>query len=405
MSGFGDAAAVTPEINHTMMAAGDLGESLVQAAAGYESVADMLIAELTTMGLNTSTTAMVAWQGPGGVIYEMTAEQFCAVCGEVSAWVRVGQIQAAEVAAAHTAALEMMIPAAACLANRTSQAGLVSSNVFGQNFPGIVALDAQYGDFWVTNATARTGYGQVVSTALGALSAPPPLSPIAPDPAAPAAGAAEDAAQSGAQGALQVSAQTMNQTADGSTQAVSTSGSAGGAMGSMGGQLGGLFGQAGSAVGELSSVGQGLPSMLGQAPSMLSGLLGPLSSMSGVNGVPAGAVGSEAAGALSGLAGAGGGLAGGGGGLVSAPSVASSFVRPASSFSSPNAPTLPGSWQGNPESAQSQARPAGVGGGGLFGAPGAMGREAAGSESSEKSKRTMQVSTRSAAGRGERQRI
>ena len=64
---------------------------------------------------------------------------------------------AAEVAAAHTAALEMMIPAAACLANRTSQAGLVSSNVFGQNFPGIVALDAQYGDFWVTNATARTG--------------------------------------------------------------------------------------------------------------------------------------------------------------------------------------------------------------------------------------------------------
>ena len=35
MSGFGDAAAVTPEINHTLMSTGDLGESLVQAAAGY----------------------------------------------------------------------------------------------------------------------------------------------------------------------------------------------------------------------------------------------------------------------------------------------------------------------------------------------------------------------------------
>ena len=147
MSGFGDAAAVTPELNHAMMAAGDLGESLVQAAAGYESVADMLIAELTAMSLNTSTTAMVAWQGPGGAIYEMTAEQFCAVCGEASAWVRVGQIQAAEVAAAHTAALEMMIPAPACLANRASQAGLVASNVFGQNTPGIIGLDAQYGGF------------------------------------------------------------------------------------------------------------------------------------------------------------------------------------------------------------------------------------------------------------------
>ena len=408
MSGFGDAAAVTPELNHAMMAAGDLGESLVQAAAGYESVADMLIAELTAMSLNTSTTAMVAWQGPGGAIYEMTAEQFCAVCGEASAWVRVGQIQAAEVAAAHNAALEMMIPAPACLANRASQAGLVASNVFGQNTPGIIGLDAQYyGHFWVTNATARTGYGQVVSTALGALSAPPPLSPIAPDPAAPAAGAAEDATQSGAQGGLQVSAQTMNQTAGGSTQAMSTSGSAGGAMGSMGSQLSGVFGQAGSAVGELSSVGQGLPSMLGQAPSMLSGMLGPLSSMSGANGVPAGAAGAmgpEAAGALSGLAGGGGALAGGGGSLMSAPSVASSFVRPANSFSSPNAPTLPGGWQGGPES-ESQTRPAGVGGGGLFGAPGAMGREGTASESAEKSKRTLQVSTRSGAGRGERQRI
>ena len=37
------------------------------AAAGYESVADMLIAEMTAMGLNTSSTAMVGWQGPGGV--------------------------------------------------------------------------------------------------------------------------------------------------------------------------------------------------------------------------------------------------------------------------------------------------------------------------------------------------
>ena len=54
---------------------------------------------------------------------------------------------------------------------------------------------------------------------------------------------------------------------------------------------------------------------------------------------------------------------------------------------------------------ESQTRPAGVGGGGLFGAPGAMGREGTASESTEKSKRTMQVSTRSGAGRGERQRI
>jgi PPE-repeat protein len=405
MSGYGDAAAVTPEINHTMMVAGDLGESLVQAAAGYESVADMLIAELTAMGLNTSTTAMVAWQGPGGVIYEITAATFCAICATASAWVRIGQTQAAEVAAAHAAAVEMMSPAEVCLTNRGTQAGLIATNFFGQNTPGIIGLEAQYQGFWVTNATARTGYGQVVSTAVGAIAEPPPLAPTASDPATAALGVASDAAQSGGQDALQVSAQTMTQTANAPVgDLMSGSGSGGSMMASMGGEMGSLFGEVGSELGQFSSVGQQLPSMLGQAPQMFSGLLGPL--MSGANGVPAGAIAPEAAGALAAPASLGGGLAGGGGGgLVGAPSsLASTFVRPANSFSSPTAPTLPGGWQGNPESEeQAQARPAGMGGGGLYGAPAAMGREA-GAESSERSTRTMQVTARSGAGRGERQR-
>jgi len=402
MTGFGDAAAVPPELNHSMMVAGDLGESLVQAAAGYESVADMLLAELTAMSLNTSTTAMVAWQGPGGVIYEMTAAKFCAVCAAASAWVRIGQIQAAEVAAAHAAALDIMIPAAVCLTNRTTQAGLIASNIIGQNTPAIIGLEAQYDDFWVTNATARTGYGQVVSTALGALGAPPPLAPMAPDPAGPALGVAQAAAQDGGQSALQVSSQTMTQTAEAPAQGAMSSPE--GLMTSMAGQAGSLFGQLGSAFGQVTSAGQQLPSMLGQAPQMFSGMLGPLMSGSG-GAIPAGAIAPEAAGALTGPASLGGLAGGGGGGLVGAPtSLASTFVRPANSFSPPTAPTLPGGWQANPESAESAARPAGMGGGGLFGAPAAMGSQTGGAPAAEKSSRTMQVTARSAAGRGERQR-
>lgn len=399
MTGFGDAAAVTPEINHSLMVAGDLGESLVAAAAGYESVADMLLAELTAMSLNTSTTAMVAWQGPGGVIYEMTAAKFCAVCAAASAWVRVGQIQAAEVAAAHAAATDIMIPAEVCLTNRATQAGLIATNVIGQNTPAIIGLEAQYDDFWVTNATARTGYGQVVSTALGALSAPPPLAPMAPDPAGPALGVAQAAAQDGGQSALQVSTQTMTQTAEAPAQA----GGPEGLMTSMAGQAGSLFGQLGSAFGEVTSAGQQLPSMLGQAPQMFSGLLGPLMSGSG-GAIPAGALAPEAAGALTGPAALGGLAGGGGGGLIGAPtSLASTFVRPANSFSPPATPTLPGGWQGNPD-AESAARPAGMGGGGLYGAPAAMGSQTGGAPAAEKNSRTMQVTARSAAGRGERQR-
>ena len=409
MSTFGDAAAVPPELNHTLMIAGDLGESLVQAAAGYESVADMLIAELTAMGLNTSTTAMVAWQGPGGIMMEMTAAEFMAVAAAASAWIRVGQVQAAEVAAAHTAAVESMIPAPACLTNRATQAGLVASNFFGQNTPGIIALDAQYyGHFWVTNATARTGYGSVVSTALGALSEPPPLAPTASDPLGPAVGVAQAAAQDGSQDALQVSAKTMTQAADSPVKdATSAPSTAQGLMTSMAGQAGSLFGQLGSAFGQVTSAGQQLPSMLGQAPQMMSGLLGPLGSMQGLGGASAAALAPGAAapvslGGVSALAGGGGG----GGGLMSGSSALStSFVRPANSFSSPNAPTLPGGWQGSAEAAESQPRPAGMGGGGLYGAPPGMGREAAGSQATERSGRTMQVTARPGAGRGERQRV
>jgi len=215
MSAFGDAAAVDPALNHILMSTGDLGASLTMAAAGYESVADMLMAELNAMGLNTSTTAMVGWRGAGGVMMQMSAAEFMTVCAAASAWVRIGQIQAAEVATAHTMAVESMIPAEACLTNRATQLGLIHTNFFGQNTPGIVGLESQYMEFWVQNATARTGYGSVVSTALGALAAPPPLSPTAANPAGAAAAVAQDAATQGASTAFQAGAKSMSQVAEG----------------------------------------------------------------------------------------------------------------------------------------------------------------------------------------------
>jgi PPE-repeat protein len=407
MSAFGDAAAVPPELNHTMMSTGDLGASLVAAAAGYESVADMLMAELTSMGLNTSTTAAVGWQGPGGVMMQMTAADFMAVCAAASAWVRVGQVQAAEVATAHTLALDSMIPAEVCLTNRSTQAGLVASNVFGQNTPGIVALDAQYyGEFWVQNATARTGYGSVVTTALGALATPAPFSPTAANPAGPAAAVAQDAAVQGSQSALQASAKTMTQVADSPVKDAASSPES--MVSSLGGQMGGLVGQFGQVGSMFGQVGQ-LPQMLGQAPQMLSGMLGPLGSMQGMNASSAAALAPQAAGSV-GMPGLGGVSAlasagGGGGGLMSGPSALSStFVRPASSFSTPNSPTLPGGWQGGAEAGPGASRP-GMGGGGMYGAPpGGFGRDGQ-SESPEKSTRTMQIAARPGITRGERQRI
>ena len=262
MGAWGDAAALPPELNYTLHSMGDLGESLTQAAAGHEMLADMLIAEMTAMGLNTSTTAMVAWQGPGGVMMQMSAQEFIEVCALASMWARMSGTQAAEVVAAHSQALQNMVPAEVSLANRTSYAALAGSNLLGQNTPAMIALDAQYyGVFWTNNAIQRSAYGGVATSALGAISEPAPFSPTAADPAGAAAAVAQDAGSSAGEGAFQASASSMGDVADGG-------GSAAGSMGSMGGQFSSLFG---SAVEPLASAGQQLPSMFSQAPQYVFG--------------------------------------------------------------------------------------------------------------------------------------
>jgi PPE-repeat protein len=396
MGGWGDAAALPPELNYTLHSMGDLGESLMQAAAGHEMLADMLLAEMTAMGLNTSTTAMVAWQGPGGAMMQMSSQEFMEVCALASMWARVSSTQAAEIAAAHSAALQALVPAEVCLTNRTTYAALGASNVIGQNTPAMIGLDAQYGVFWVNNATQRSAYGGAATGALGAITEPAPFSPTAADPAGPAAAVAQDAGSEAGTGAFQAGAQSMGDVADG-----------GGMSGSMGSQFSSMIG---SAAQPIMSSAQSLPSMVSQGPQAFSGLLGPLmSSMHGASGSSAAALAPEAASAgLPGALGGAGALGGGGGGsLVSGSSALSStFVRPASSFSPPNAPTLPGGWQGGDKETGVQARPAGTGSGGLYGAPpGAMGRESGGAES-EKSSRTLQVTARQgSSSRGEKHRI
>lgn len=387
MGEWGDAAAMPPELNHTLHSMGDLGESLTVAAVGHEMLADLLMAEMTVMGLNTSTTAMVAWQGPGGAMMEMSAQQFMEVCALASLWAHNSSAQAAAIVTAHSAALEAMVPAPVCTANRTTYAALGASNFFGQNTPPMMALDVEYGIFWTNNATQRTAYGSAATAALGAISEPAPLSPTAADPAGAAAAVAQDAGSEAGSGAFQTTAQSMGDIANG--------GGASGAMGQFSSMLG-------SAVEPVASSAQSLPSMAGQSSSMFSGLLGPLtSSMGGMNGASsAAALAPEAAGASGALSGAGGALGGGGSGLGSgASSLSTSFVRPASSFSSPNAPTLPGGWQGgDKETTSVQARSAG---GGLYGAPPAALGHNTGRSESEKTSRTWQVTPRPGAGREE----
>lgn len=402
---FADASAFTPEINYQLMTSGDLGASLMAAATAHQSLADMLIAEMTQMGFNTSSTAAVSWQGPGGAMMTMSAGEFITILEAASVWIQTASQQALEVVQAHQAAVTAMIPSEVSLTNRATQAGLVGTNWFGQNTPGINALDAQYAEFWVQNAGQRSVYGSVVSLALGLLSTPAPLSPTAADPAGPALGVAQAAGQAGGQAGLQLAGQTMTSAAD----APVTGGAAAGTpaqsvMSSMIGSAGSLAGQAGSAVQPVMQVANAFPQLASQAPSLLSSMLGPLgNATSGLGASDAAAALGPSAAAAGASALAGGGGAGGGGLLSASSAMGTSFVRPASSFAEPTAPKLPGGWQETTAAAEpAAAQPSAVGGGGLYGAPAALGgQNSAGAE--RKAPKTMQVTARSAANRGERQ--
>ena len=128
------------------------------------------------------------------------------------AWLQEGSILAAQIVDAYTLALESMIPGEVCTTNRTTQAGLIATNI-GQNTPAIIALELEYmGHFWTQNASMMATYQAVVSAALAALATPPPINPAFADPAGPLAGVVQAGADAAA-GSLQSGFQSVTQTA------------------------------------------------------------------------------------------------------------------------------------------------------------------------------------------------
>jgi PPE-repeat protein len=404
---FGDSAATPPEVNYWTLMAGDHGTSATAAAAAHQAVADTLA---TTMGLmegNAASTAAGGWQGVGGVSMLANATEMSTVMSMAVAWLQEGSMLAAQIVDAYTLALQSMIPGEVCTTNRTTQSGLIATNI-GQNTPAIIALELEYmGHFWTQNASMLAAYQAVVSTALAALATPPPINPAFADPAGPLAGVVEAGADAAA-GSLQSGFQSVSQTAAApATQGPASAATDGMSQAmSMPMQMVGILGQLPQMAGQLPQMLSQAPQMLSQAVQLPMGMLGQLGNAGnlGAAGAPVDAVSSatlsNAALSTGGAGlGGGGGIGGGGTGVVP-----SSFTRPASSFAAPNAPKLPTGFGGAnaaPEPVAGSA-PSGMGSGGLYGAPAAMGREGAGSSSEKAPTRTMQLTARPATDRGHR---
>jgi PPE-repeat protein len=362
--------------------AGDQGASLAAAAAAYEALAAALMAEAAQMGATAGTTAATGFIGAGGTAMMATAIPYVAALEALAGWVQQSAAAAAGIEQAYMTAKAAMIPVPACTTNRTTQAGLVATNIIGQNTPAIIGLDTEYfGHFWTNNAAHMGGYEAIVTPILVSLGIPPPPAPLTANPAGPAgqaAAVAEAAAHGGVSAAMSQSLNGVNEAA-GAVQptaqtAAAAPASATQSLASFGPQALGQLGQLPQIL--MQPLGQ-FPQMLGQFPQMAMGMLGPLSS--GMN--PGGLAGLEkAAGDQAALAATtstdavrgGGGGGGYGGGIAGAHGVMSSYTRPTGSFNAPGPPKLPAGWAPAAEvpEAATSARPSSTGGtGGLYGAP------------------------------------
>ncbi|HEX3286338.1 MAG TPA: PPE domain-containing protein [Mycobacterium sp.] len=400
----GQFSAFPPEVNAGQLMAGDQGASIAAAVAAYEALAAALMEEGARMGTTAGTTAATGWEGAGGAAMVATAMPYVAALEALAGWVQQSAASAAAIEQAYAVAKAAMIQVPICTTNRTAQAGLVATNVIGQNTPAIVGLDTEYfGHFWTNNASLMGSYEAFVTPIIAALGVPPPPAPLTANPAGPAGQAAaigQAAANGGANAAMSQSLQGVEQASGAVQPGTAAPAGAAQSMGSMAPQMLSQFGQLPQMLGQF-------PQMLGQFPQMAMGMLGPLTQGMNAGGATAGlekaaaTVDPTTLAATTDAAARGGG-AGGTGGLGGAGGVMSSFTRPTGSFNAPGPPKLPTGWApgagGAPEVASS-VRPAGTGaGGGLYGAPPPpMPRDERGKEAAEG--RTVQLTVGPRTGR------
>ena len=179
MVAFGDSAANPPEVNYYTLMAGDHAASATAAAAAHQVLADALAAEMALMGANTAATATCGWQGVGGTSMVLSAAQLMEIMSLAVAWLQQGSLQAAEIVQAYHTAAQTMIPGPVCIPTASTQAGLVATNIIGQNTPAIIALDTQYLGGYLADRTRRSwpSTRPSVSAALALLATPPPFAP------------------------------------------------------------------------------------------------------------------------------------------------------------------------------------------------------------------------------------
>jgi PPE-repeat protein len=150
--------ALPPEINSAKMYAGPGSGSLLAAAAAWNALAAEMRSAATNYESVIKSLVSEGWLGPASAKMAAAIAPYLGWLNTTAVQAETAGAQANAAAAAYEAAFAATVPPPVVTANRTLQANLVASNIFGQNTGAIAATDAQYGEMWAQDASAMTSY-------------------------------------------------------------------------------------------------------------------------------------------------------------------------------------------------------------------------------------------------------
>jgi PPE-repeat protein len=158
-----------PEINSARLFSGAGSAPMMAAATAWNGLADELSAAASSFASVTSGLADQAWQGPA-------AQAMAAAAAPYTGWLNAAAARATGAAGQAQAVIDAFEAARAATihplmveANRNGLVQLVMSNFFGQNWPAISAMEADYEAMWAQDVEAMLGYHAGVSSAAAQL--------------------------------------------------------------------------------------------------------------------------------------------------------------------------------------------------------------------------------------------
>ena len=162
-------SVLAPEVNSARMFSGAGSAPMLNAAAAWDALASELGSAASSFSSVTSGLTGQAWQGPASAAMAAAAAPYANWLSAAATRATGAAGQARAVAGAFEAARAATVHPLLVAANRNGLVQLVLSNLFGQNWPAIAAVEAEYEQMWAQDVAAMAGYHAGASAAAAQL--------------------------------------------------------------------------------------------------------------------------------------------------------------------------------------------------------------------------------------------